>query len=194
MVPEEPPSDAPDADLLSAFRAGDAGAFERLVERYEGALLRHLCLLTGRRAAAEDATQEAFLTLARRPPDPSDPRVAELGLGPWLHRVARNHALDHMRTQARRRDREAALTGERPPLAPDTSLAAVDAADTRALVERTLLALPEDQREVISLRLLEERSYQEIAEITGKKVGTVGWLISRGMRALARELGPLMEA
>ena len=41
------------------------------------------------------------------------------------------------------------------------------------------------------LRLFDEKSYAEIAEITGRKVGTVGWLISVGMKALAEELAPL---
>ena len=51
-----------------------------------------------------------------------------------------------------------------------------------------LARLPEDQREVLVLRLFGERSYREIAEITGRKVGTIGWLVSVGMKALAREL------
>ncbi len=42
------------------------------------------------------------------------------------------------------------------------------------------------------LRLLSERSYREIAEITGKKVGTVGWLVSEGLKALAAQLEPLL--
>ena len=42
------------------------------------------------------------------------------------------------------------------------------------------------------LRLLGERSYKEIAAITGKKVGTIGWLVSVGLKALAAELAPLV--
>ena len=42
------------------------------------------------------------------------------------------------------------------------------------------------------LRLIGERSYREIADITGKKVGTVGWLISEGLDALGRELAHLL--
>ena len=67
----------------------------------------------------------------------------------------------------------------------------VEAADTKAAVERGLLKLPVDQREVLVLRLFDEKSYAEIAAITGRKVGTVGWLISVGMKALADELAPL---
>ena len=72
-------------------------------------------------------------------------------------------------------------------------LDAVEAEDTRAAVERGLTRLPEDQREVLVLRLFGDRSYKEIAEITGKKVGTIGWLISVGLKALSTELAPLVQ-
>ncbi len=45
---------------------------------------------------------------------------------------------------------------------------------------------------MLVLRLLGEKSYREIADITGKKVGTVGWLISVGLKALSQELEPLL--
>ena len=60
-------------------------------------------------------------------------------------------------------------------------------------MERELSKLPLDQREVLALRLMGERSYKEIAEITGKNIGTVGWLISVGLQALGQGLEPLLE-
>lgn len=192
MAEPEPPIPS-DVDLLRDHRAGDVAAFTRLVERYQGALLRHArMLLSGRGSAgaAEDAVQEVFLKLARSPPEPDDESTL---LGAWLHRVTRNRCLDMLRSDSRRRDREvdAGMQEGGPP--EDPALAAVDAEDTRGAVERTLRRLPDDQREAVTLRLLEERSYAEIASITGRKVGTVGWLISEGMKALARELSPLLE-
>lgn len=183
-----------DVDLLRAHRAGDVAAFTRLVERYQSALLRHArMLLSGRGSAgsADDAVQEVFLKLARNPPDPDDESVQ---LGAWLHRVTRNRCLDMLRSDTRRRDREVDAGSPEDGRPVDPALAAVDAQDTRGAVERTLQKLPEDQREAVTLRLLEERSYAEIASITGRKVGTVGWLISQGMKALAKELSPLLEA
>ncbi len=198
MAEPDPPSST-DADLLRAHRAGDVAAFTQLVERYQAALLRHArMLLMGRGGAvtAEDAVQEVFLKLARTPPEVDD---ASVQMGAWLHRVTRNRCLDMLRSDTRRRDREIdAGTPESGPAGQgsqgDPALAAVDAQDTRGAVERTLQKLPEDQREAVTLRLLEERSYAEIASITGRKVGTVGWLISQGMKALATELSPLLEA
>jgi RNA polymerase sigma-70 factor (ECF subfamily) len=75
--------------------------------------------------------------------------------------------------------------------AADGGVNAVEERDTRELVARRLSLLPIDQRDVLVLRLLADKSYREIAEITGKKIGTVGWLVSVGLRALSQELAPL---
>ena len=75
--------------------------------------------------------------------------------------------MDTMRSETRRRSREEAVAaGERTP----GGQADVEAGDTRAAVERSLEELPPDQREVLVLRLLGERSYREIAEVTGRNV------------------------
>lgn len=101
--------------------------------------------------------------------------------------------MDTIRSEARRRRREdQASTDGVAPRSHD-GVATVEEDDTREVVARGLERLPADQREVLVLRLLGERSYKEIAEITGKKIGTVGWLVSVGLKALARELGPLVE-
>ena len=193
MAEATPPTPR-DVELLRAHRAGDVESFTRLVERFQGSLLRHArMLLLGRASAgaAEDAVQEVFLKLARNPPDPDDESIQ---LGAWLHRVTRNRCLDMLRSDTRRRDREVDVGTPETDRPLDPALAAVDAKDTRSAVERTLRKLPDDQREAVTLRLLEERSYTEIASIMGRKVGTVGWLISQGMKALATELSPLLKA
>ena len=98
--------------------------------------------------------------------------------------------MDTIRTETRRKHRERAVAeGE----AAEGGLATVEERDTRALVEQELSKLPVDQREVVALRLMGERSYKEIAEITGKNIGTVGWLISVGLKALGEGLEPLLE-
>ena len=96
--------------------------------------------------------------------------------------------MDTIRSEKRRSARE-----ERAAAPEAYSNSEVEARDTRAAVERELASLPEDQREVLVLRLLGERSYREIAEITGKKLGTVGWLVSEGMQRLSLRLAPLVD-
>jgi RNA polymerase sigma-70 factor (ECF subfamily) len=98
--------------------------------------------------------------------------------------------MDTLRAESRRRNREERVAA--PDMAPHRS-SSLEEHDTREAVERGLARLPDDQREVLVLRLLAERSYKEIAEITGRKIGTVGWLVSVGLKALASELAPLVE-
>jgi RNA polymerase sigma factor (sigma-70 family) len=183
-----------EGDLLRAFRAGDATAFTALVEAHQGALLRHARALLGAGSSYEDAVQEVFLKLAQSPPEipeeaAGDPKLERMHLLSWLHRVTRNCCMDTMRAEKRRRRREGEVAE---PEAEEGGLATVEENDTRAAVEREIGRLPVEQREVLVLRLLSERSYKEIAEITGKPIGTVGWLVSIGLKALSEALAPVL--
>ena len=97
--------------------------------------------------------------------------------------------MDTIRADKRRRRREQFVaTGE----AHEGGIGSIEERDTRQAVEREIEKLPVDQREVLVLRLLGDRSYKEIAEITGKPIGTVGWLVSIGLKALSEALAPVL--
>jgi RNA polymerase sigma-70 factor (ECF subfamily) len=189
--------DRTDRQLLSDWKNGESGAFTVLVRRYQDALLRHARGLLGRGSSYEDVVQEVFLKLAREPLEligaqhVRDRTEHGQSLAAWLHTVTRNACMDTIRTDQRRKTREAAVAA---PEATGGGQQTVDAQDTRNRVEAAITGLPIDQREVLILRLLAGRSYREIAEVTGRKVGTVGWLISEGLRSLNGTLSPLMEA
>lgn len=183
--------DISDAGLLARWKQRDEQAFAALVSRHEAGLLHHARALTG--TAGEDAVQETFLELARRPPElpAGDSEQARALLSSWLHKVVRSRCMDAIRAETRRRDREQrAASDERA----EGGQRVVEQVDTREAVRRALETLPQDQREVLVLRLLGERSYREIAEITGKKIGTVGWLVAEGVKTLGSRLAPLMKA
>lgn len=190
---------ASDAELLRLLAGGNGSALAPLVERYQGALLRHARALIGDDSAHHDVVQETFLKLLERPPVlpdavRGDGQAESAHLASWLHTVTRNGCMDTLRSEKRRRQREesvAAAEEARESQAGGAGL--VEERDTRAAVERGLASLSPDQREVLVLRLISGRSYKEIAEITGRKVGTVGWLISEGLSALADKLGPLLD-
>lgn len=188
-------SDPSDGALLEAHRRGDHRAFRELVRRHEDALLQHARALLGRGSGYEDAVQEAFLRLAQAPPTLpdaalGDPRAERAHLGAWLSTVTRNLCMDTMRSETRRRRREHDAA-QREGVG-DAGAAGVEEQDTRDAVRRELDKLPPDQREVLVLRLVGDRSYKEIAEITGKKIGTIGWLISVGLQELGARLGPIV--
>ena len=189
-----PPSmtERTDAELLRAWQAGEPSAFTDLVKRYQDALLRHARGLLGTGRPYEDVVQEVFLKLARErlvlqreAPNGEEPRLSA-----WLHKVTRNACMDIIRSETRRKRREQDVASRE---ATSGGLHLVEERETKAVVEQELAKLPVDQREVLVLRLLAERSYRDIAEITGKKIGTVGWLISEGVKALSARLTPLLQ-
>lgn len=187
-------TETPDGQLLRRHRMGDRQAFAELVKRHESCLLQHARAVLGAGGPYEDAVQEAFLKLAQQPPvvppeADGDPRLERAYLLSWLHKVTRNNCMDTMRAETRRNRRESEAARHE---GTDGEMGRVEESDTRAIVKRELEKLPQDQREVLVLRLLGDRSYKEIAEITGKKVGTVGWLVSVGLTALGDRLQPLL--
>jgi RNA polymerase sigma-70 factor (ECF subfamily) len=184
-----------DGHLLRRWNSGDQTAFGMLVQRHQSALLRHARAILGAGSPYEDVVQDVFLKLAETPPElPAEilgePERERVQLLSWLHKVTRNACMDTIRSDTRRKHREHEIAASE---AAEGGLATIEERDTRALVERELAKLPVDQREVVALRLMGERSYKEIAEITGKNVGTVGWLISVGLKALGEGLEPLLE-
>jgi len=188
-----------DGELLSSLKRGDRQALAALVERHQRVLLGHARALVGEGGSFEDVVQEVYLKLLERPPEippeaSGDAEAERAHLRSWLHKVTRNCCMDTIRAESRRRSREEMAAA---PEAATVHVAAgaelVEERDTRAAVERSLRRLPEDQREVLVLRLLGERSYKEIADITGKKIGTVGWLISEGLKSLSQHLAPLVD-
>jgi RNA polymerase sigma-70 factor (ECF subfamily) len=188
------PSHDSDGALLRALAQRQGDALAELVRRYEDVLLKHARALLGSGGPFEDAVQDTFLRLFERPPQLSGagPEAESAQLRSWLHTVLRNCCMDTLRSDERRRQREHAAAGHEPaPRSRAGGAEQVEQDDTRAAVERELARLPLDQREVLVLRLVGERSYREIAEITGRKVGTVGWLISEGLKPLSEKLAPL---
>lgn len=164
------------------------------MRRHESGLIRHAKALLGGVGAYEDVVQDALLKLARGglviPAEVAgDPEAERRVMSAWLHKVVRNGCMDMIKTEGRRRTRERASAA--PEAAPER-VPEVEMEDTQGTVRAAIAALPVEQREVLSLRLFEEKSYRDIAEVTGKKVGTIGWLVSEGLKALALRLGPAL--
>jgi RNA polymerase sigma factor (sigma-70 family) len=134
---------------------------------------------------AEDAVQEAFVSLAVQTMLPDDPLA-------WLVRVVRNQLLQWRRSQGRRRRREqqrlqrdpgASAWFVQPQLAIDQTLDAVEVANA-------LRDLPEDQREVIVMHLWGEMTFERIAAVLGGSRSTVHRLYARGLIRLKQRFEP----
>ena len=137
------PGTAQERELLSQAAAGDQTAFAMLVEPHQRAMFRHCYRMLGSGADAEDATQDALVRAWRGLPgfDGSG------AFGGWLHRIATNVCLDHLRGQQRRLDPVA----EVPPAGPNATL--VSGGPGRLFVEPVsdleLAGLADPQQQVV---------------------------------------------
>lgn len=174
-----------DEHLVSLSKDGNIAAFNSLVERYQGAVYNLCVRLVGDRGAAEDATQEAFLSAYR-----SLGRFEGGSFRSWLFRIAANECKDELRRRSRR-PAESFTTrddDDGPALEiADPGEGAAEIVERLALgesIQRALLLLPFDQRQVIVLSDVHGYHYEEIARITGSNVGTVKSRIHRGRERL----------
>jgi RNA polymerase sigma-70 factor, ECF subfamily len=166
-----------EAALVRAAQHGSEDAVAELFARHWGACHRAAALITGDRAAAEDIAQEAFLA-ALRALDRFDRRRP---LRPWLHRIVVNRSIDHVRARALRAEVGAEAGGE-----PEAA-ASADALDGD--LAAALARLPVEQRAVVVLRHLLERTPGEIADLLDLPRGTVNSRLRRGLDALRDAIG-----
>ena len=170
------PPDPTPFDLARAA-AGDHDAFRLIVERYQAMVYSVAYNVLGDPVDAEDAAQEVFLRCYRALPQ----YRGEASFSTWLFRLALSNAVDYGRKQRRRPE---------PVEVPDDIAAAPDPGegiDAAALV-RALGDLPEDYRTPTVLRDVYGLPYQEIAELTGRPLGTVKVMVHRGRASLRLRL------
>jgi len=184
-------SDLSDGDLLRLLKAGNEEAFLVLYRRRQGGIYRFALHMSGDPDAAEEVTQEVFLTLIRNPGQYEPDRGS---LGAFLYGVARNHVLRRIEQNWRYLPltEEAADDAEGvwdvPFVGLDDPLADLARAETIERVRQGVLALPPAYREVVVLCDLQELDYAEAARALGCPVGTVRSRLHRARTLLMQKL------
>ena len=179
-----------EARWIAKARAGDATAFRHLVNSNAGALFRVCVRITGDRATAEDAVQEALFSAFRHLGD-FDGRAA---FSTWLHRIAVNAAL----VQLRKRGHLEVAWPERIDGNDTVLLNAADesptpyrhavSADIRRDVEAELTRMSSIERAAFVLRHQEGHSLEEISAALSLNLGAVKQAIFRAVRKLRAAL------
>ncbi len=176
-----------DADIAARLKRRDPDAMKDLYNRY-GRLLYSLILRIVRNdAVAEDLVQETFLRVWNRAHAFDQDRGA---LGPWILTVARNRAIDYLRS-VQGRDVESPLEFERvenPGLFLKLESDILNIDRTRRL-KGAFEKLTPNQRMVIELAYYEGLSQTEISEHLKQPLGTVKTWVRTALRALREELG-----
>lgn len=184
--------DDSDESLVKRARDGDYAAFEQLFERHRLMVYRFSYQMTHKRDDAEDLVQEAFVRAYQNLHRYRD----EAKFTTWLLRIVSNLGTDQARMSTRRnnleqKEAQGALDWmtvgnfENP-------IANLEQDSRRNILRKAILALPDHHRQMIIMRDLEEREYEEIAEICNCSVGGAKLRVLRARRALRDRVTPML--
>jgi len=181
-----------DEELARRLQRRDPDAMKDLYDRF-GRIAYSVVLAIVRDAStAEDLVQETFMRVWNRIQAFQPGRGA---LGPWLLAIARNRAIDHVRSSAARIDRNAFALDvrEHPSLFVDMEREVVNT-DHARIVRAAIAKLNPNQRKVIELAYYEGLSQTEMAERMSQPLGTIKTWVRTALRILREELGQAVAA
>jgi RNA polymerase sigma factor (sigma-70 family) len=164
----------PDEDVMLQVRNGEVDMLGLLFDRYQTPLYNFYAKMTQDRVISEDLVQEVFLRILRyrqtyRP---------GTTFRTWMYQIARNTRID----QVRKTRPETPLISE--PIAPTSLSDSAQHKQEAATLQRALMYLPEDKRELLVLSRFQELKYDEIARLLGCEVGAVKVRIHRALQQL----------
>lgn len=182
-----------DADLMLAYAAGDAAAFDALYARHKGGVYRYLLRHCGQRGIADELFQDVWTNVIR---SRASYRPAAR-FATWLYRIAHNRVIDHWRASGVAHAVVAAETDD-----PDVVEAVpapahgepdrqATANEIRERLERALATLPAAQRDAFLLHYEADLSLAEIATMTDAGVETVKSRLRYATGRLRAMLGDL---
>ncbi|MBI2615746.1 MAG: sigma-70 family RNA polymerase sigma factor [Gemmatimonadetes bacterium] len=191
---------ATDQEVVQRARGGQESAYRELLHRYQGPVFSLIYRMVRDRELAEDLAQEAFVKALNA----LDSYRPEFKFSSWMFKIANNAAIDHLR---RRQLDTLSLDGAPGATTPrqmeetsiqlsdkgETPLQAVEARELGSAIEQAIGKLRPEYRACIILRHIEDRPYEEIAEILDLPLGTVKTYIHRARAELKEMLGPLRE-
>jgi RNA polymerase sigma-70 factor (ECF subfamily) len=175
--------------LVERLRAGDGAALEMLYRQHHEAVRAFACRLLGSRELAEDLIHEVFLGA----PAAFRGYRGDCTLRTFLVSVAVNKSKHYVRAATRRRRLQEKLAGEPPrpeSSAPDEEW---ERRELAAELQRALDRLPHDERVVVVLCEVEERTSAEVAQIVSAPEPTVRTRLFRAKRKLRAMLAEPME-
>lgn len=165
-----------DEELMETYRLGSAAAFDILFQRHSPRVFGYLSKRLVQKKEAEDLLQEVFFKLHRSKHLYNSP----LPFSPWMFSIARSVLLDF----AKKRNLEDPV---------DTSdfdqIPATDPQAPKTDFSETLGALPQQQRQAVSLKVYDEQTFEEIAIRLSTSPENARQLVSRGIKKLRQAFG-----
>lgn len=178
-----------DVDLMLRVKAGDADAFNQLMDRYQRTVVNLVFRFTGDAENAEDLAQEVFLRIYRAAPR-YEPKAKFFT---YLYQVTLNLCRNERERNTRRKT-SSLDGGEKGWDIPDPEVSAeglLQRQETAAQVQAAIQDLPVEQRQLLILQRFQELGYEELAEVTAQTVSAVKAKLHRARLALKKKLEPL---
>jgi len=172
-----------DDELMQGIRLRDAACVEELTRRYRPAICRFCANYLGDEALAEDVVQETFARLTTTDELPTG------AVRPWLYKVARNRCLDILRRHQRSPTHHYRLASGFDVALPASGPATKAVRAERAALIREIIAdMPEEYREVLTLKFYESLSREEMAECLDVSEQTIKGRLVRALVHLSNEM------
>jgi RNA polymerase sigma-70 factor (ECF subfamily) len=184
-------SRAEDSRLIEEALKGNDRAYKRLMAKYHDAIHNFISRMVHDREQVDDLTQEAFIKAFSSLRNFNE----EFAFSTWLYKIATNNCIDHIRKKKLQmysidkpiESRDSDFTFELPDDSSEADQGLIT--DQRAAMLRAAIReLPEKYRRVIHLRHVEEKSYEEIADLLDLPIGTVKAHIFRARELLYKQL------
>lgn len=182
---------------VERYLAGEARAFDHLVQSTQGRLFASILRIVGSRDEALDVLQETYLKVFR------NIEKFERGCSfyTWVYRIAVNQSISHKRKRRLpslrlgRSDRDGGHDLD--PADPDSETSTLDNLlidERNSFIEKALNSLPPAHRAVLVMCDYDDLRYDEIATVLGMPIGTVRSRIHRAREELRKKLEPIMKA
>ena len=191
--------DESDEELMLRVQGGVADCYDVLVDRYKTRLFNYLYRLTGNRDDAEEIAQEAFVKAYIH----ADKYKTIAKFSTWLYTIATNLVRNRVRSRSRApqlvslwtrgwndSEEERVIDIEDPRRSADEIM---NDSELSGVINQAIARIPEKYRESFVLREINELSYEEIAAVTGLKLGTVRSRINRARNYFRQLVAPVVE-
>jgi RNA polymerase sigma-70 factor, ECF subfamily len=178
-------------ELIAAVRQGDENAFRLIFEQHHRFVFRFLYGMVGDRRLAEELMQETFMRAYKNIATLRE----EARLLSWLCGIARHVALHSLRSRPGKNqwiaiDDEEVVELREEQGTPETRMLN---AELKTVIHDALAALDDDKRGVFILKVLQQMSYEEIAEVTGFSIPKLKTDLHRAKAQMRRLIRPYLE-
>jgi len=177
-------------ELIARARRGEDEAFRLIFDRYARPIISFIYDMIGQRDLAEELTQETFVRAYKNLKALRD----DSKLSTWLFGIAKNVARESLRYKHRETDKigiddDRVIELSDGKLPPDRAL--LDK-ELSGVIQHALGTLDHDKRLVFTLKVFQQRSYEEIAEITGSSIPKLKTDLHRARAEMRRRISPYL--